>query len=152
MDNMKYLRMASNYAHIASGCTKVKVGSVISSPMGLVVSFGANRTFPNTCKALGCNRVRLYGDNSKDHRLPSDCNAIHSEIDAIAKMGEVDNAIIFITRYPCEACARAIVAAGIKTVVYGREQEISDITKEIFSENAVNVIWEKNWKEEDVTH
>jgi dCMP deaminase len=151
MDAFDYLKLASDYASVASGCIKVQVGCVISKD-GNVVALGANRTLPNTCKTLGCHRVRLYGDNSKEHRLPSDCLAIHSEVDAIAKAGtDLHGATIFVTRYPCEACARAIVASGIKKVVFGREQPISDMTAEIFTKNGVTVYWENNWIEEDTT-
>jgi deoxycytidylate deaminase len=57
---------------------------------------------------------------------------------------------IYVTRYPCEACARAIVAAGIKHVYYGRQQEISDETKLIFATAGVEVVWVKTWTAEDI--
>ena len=46
---------------------------------------------------------------------------------------------MIVTRYPCEACARAIVAAGITKVIYGGVEEISSQTKEIFERNEVEV-------------
>lgn len=147
--NNKGLRKASMYAKFASGCTKVRVGSIIVKD-GIIVSMGANRPIPNLCKAQGCLRVQKYGDNSKAHRNPDDCRAIHSEIDAIAHAKvDLSGTTIFVTRYPCESCARAIVSAGITTVVYGRTQEISDMTRQIFEYHDVKVIHCKDFIEED---
>lgn len=152
LDGSKYLYLAGLNARLKTGCTKVSVGSCIVKN-GKILAFGANRAIPNLCKTQGCLRIEKYGDNAKTHRNPDDCRAIHSEIDAIcnaAKKGEsVEGATIYITRYPCEACARAIVAAGIKNVVYGRNQPISEMTKKIFESANVVVINHSEYMEED---
>ena len=49
-----------------------------------------------------------------------------------------------------EACARAIVDAGISRVYYGRAQSISDETAKIFYAYGVEVIHVSDWEEEDV--
>lgn len=148
----EWLDVADKYAAISSGCTKVAVGSVIVKD-NMVIGLGANRSFPDLCKTRGCLRVEKYGDNDKTHRYPSDCRALHSEIDAICSAStNVKGATILVTRYPCEACARAIVAAGIKEVIYGRQQEISDETKAIFNEGKVSVVWLKSWDAPDTTN
>lgn len=144
-----WLDIADHYAKTASGCTKVQVGSVIVKN-GNIVSFGANRTFPDLCKARGCLRVEKYGNNDKTHRGPSDCRALHSEVDAICNAPVyLTGATIFVTRYPCEACARAIASAGIKEVVYGRNQKISEETEAIFERYGIDVVWVKEWDAPD---
>lgn len=149
---MFYLEMASNYAKVNSGCTKVSVGSCIVKNDS-IVSMGANRTIPNLCKLRGCLRIEKYGDNFKSHRNPEDCRAIHSEVDAIGKACRngisLDGATIFITRYPCEACARLIVTSGIKKVIYGRDQKISELTRKIFEDACVEYYNETDYKEAD---
>lgn len=151
----RFLEDAQGYADKESGCKKVKVGSalVVNSVHEIVV-YGANKTLPICCEKEECRRIELYGENSKSHRLPSDCRSIHSEIDAIAQAAafgmSTRNATLFITRYPCEACARAIVRAGISKVYYGREQEISEETKKIFEAGNVKVKHVKEWTYEDV--
>lgn len=147
---------AQEYADIFSGCKKVAVGSMlIPATTDETRIFGVNCTLPISCRENGCQREELYGDDNKSHRLPSDCRAVHSEIDAItcaAKYGFATNrAVIIVTRYPCEACARAIVKAGIKAVFYGRQQEISEQTKNILKAGGVRVFWMKEWNYEDVT-
>lgn len=155
-DYKELLEAAHGFSKVFSGCKKVPVGSVIVEPdfyssRGYsVVSSGANRAIPNLCRSEECRRIQLYGEDSKNHRLPSDCRAIHSELDAIitAKRNLHDDMIV-VTRYPCEACARAIVAAGIKTVVYGRKQKITEETQNIFNSAGITVIHVDDWDAED---
>ena len=144
------LTRAQVYAEENSTCAKVHVGSLIITPDGHTV-YGCNNGVMN-CKKHGCRRVRLYGENSKLHRLPSDCDALHSEVDAICKAAarglSLQNSTIYITRYPCENCARAIGAAGIKHVYYGRDEYLSEYAQLILDNYGVTV--EKvNWTEED---
>lgn len=150
--NMLYLRTAGEYAKVFSGCTKVSVGSCIVKN-DAIISMGANRTCPNMCKTHGCLRVAKYGNNSKEHRNPDDCRAIHSEVDAIGRATKngisLEGATIYVTRYPCEACARLIAASGIRMVVYGRHQYISKMTEEIFREAGVTCINYSDYQEDD---
>ena len=153
---IKIMEKAQEYADNNSRCKKVAVGSAIClNDSDRIVIFGANTTLPESCKEVGCLREELYGEDSKSHRLPSDCRAIHSEIDAISQAARVGlstkGASIVVTRYPCEACARAIVTAGITKVYYGRNQEISELTKEIFNKAKVQVQWKKGLDYEDTT-
>ena len=153
-DVLKFLDDAQKYADDCSGCKKVAVGSVLI-PRGSdkVSIYGCNTSLPFNCREVGCRRIDLYGQDSKNHRLPSDCRSLHSEVDAItqaAKWGyQIIGATLIVTRYPCEACARAIVNAGIKNVYYGREQEISPETQQIFRVGNVKVVHVDTWTHED---
>lgn len=152
-ENMLYLTMAGRYAKDRTGCTKVAVGSCIVKD-GVIISLGANRAIPDLCRTpRGCLRVEKYGENSKLHRNPEDCRAIHSEVDAIgnaAKAGvSTQGATIYVTRYPCEACARLIIAAGIKRVVYGRNQLISEQTRQMFESAHVDCYNYGDYHEDD---
>lgn len=143
---------ANQYAKENSTCAKVQVGSLIVPLNRISHIYGCNHGVMN-CREHGCRRVRLYGENSKIHRLPSDCDALHSEIDAICKAAkdgvDLEGATIYVTRYPCEACARAICEAGIKTVIYGRNESISEYTQLIFDNYGVDVHKIQDWTEED---
>lgn len=142
-----YIDLAQAYADINSGCRKVAVGCVIEKN-GNIVSMGANRAIPDLCKTRGCLRVEKYGNDSKSHRNPEDCRAIHSEIDAISKAGvDLNGAHIFVTRYPCEACAKAIIVSGIKHVYYGGDAEISPQTISMFESNMVNYSHVEGYKD-----
>ncbi len=45
---------------------------------------------------------------------------VHSELNAILNYrgGSLENCKIFVTLFPCNECAKAIIQSGIKTVVY----------------------------------
>lgn len=146
MQHEDYLDMAQLYADKMSGCCKVSVGCVIVKE-DRIISFGANRSVSYPCKTLGCLRVKRYGDDSKSHRNPEDCSSIHSEIDALSNLREsASGATIYVTRYPCEGCAKAIISAGIKEVVYGGTAQISSMTRDMFDEYDVRFIWLPDWK------
>lgn len=147
-----FLDVAFNYATMRSSCCKVAVGTALVNKQALI-SVGANKTLPVSCKSAGCLRVSLYGDDSKSHRNPSDCRAVHSEIDAITAACRdgisTKGSVAYVTRYPCEACARALVSAGIRKVVYGGTTEISEQTKGIFAGSFVEVQHITDWKEDN---
>ena len=141
-----YLDMAQLYADKASGCLKVAVGSVIVKEER-IISFGANRSVSYPCTRLGCLRIKKYGDDSKSHRNPEDCSSIHSEIDALANLREsATGSVIYVTRYPCEGCAKAIISAGIREVVYGGTAQISEMTRGMFDEYGVRCVWLPDWR------
>ena len=150
--SLMYLTLAGKYAKVKTGCTKVSVGSCIVKN-DTVVSMGANRAVPDLCQTQGCLRIEKYGDNAKTHRNPDDCRAIHSEVDAIGKAARngvsLEGATIYVTRYPCEACARLIIASGIKTVIYGRNQQISEQTQRMFDIAGVNHFNYSSYEEDD---
>lgn len=151
-NNRRMLDRAQAWAMTYSTCCKVQVGSVIITT-DLTPFYGCNRGIERDCSAEGCLRIEKYGNDSKNHRLPSDCVSVHSEVDAIGKAAaegvSLAGAKIFITRYPCEACARAIVTSGIKTVIYGRKEEVSEMSSKIFKAGKVSVYHFENWDYQD---
>lgn len=135
------------YAKAHSTCCKAQVGAMIIKS-GKILAYKCNTSMPDNCKKQGCHRIKVYGEDSKLHRLPSDCYALHAEINAIATAARIENtsvgthdATMYVTRYPCEACARAIVAAGIDRVIYSGIEKISDQTRDIFKNGNVEVIY-----------
>lgn len=148
-----WLDMAYLYAQKTSGCCKVAVGSLIEKD-NAVISLGSNQAMPDLCKSpRGCLRIEKYGEDSKVHRNPADCRAIHSEVDAIcaaAMQGtSTKGATIVVTRYPCESCAKAIVAAGITRVFYGGTSDISEETQKILDAGHVDIVKVDGWREDN---
>lgn len=146
---MQMMDLAHLYAKQQSGCTKVQVGAVIVKN-NRVVAMGANVAIPNLCTGRGCLRRELYGENTKAHRDPADCRAQHAEINAMLNSSAMlDGATMYVTRYPCEACARAIAVAGLERVYYGRDQHPSEETMRIFEYNDIGC-FKIDWQAEDV--
>lgn len=92
----------------ASYCKRRQVGALIVKDDN-IISFGYNGTisgFPNECECDGVTK--------KD--------VLHAESNAIAKCCRSsyssDGGTMYITLSPCFECAKMIIQAGIKKVVY----------------------------------
>ena len=93
-----------------------------------------------TCKERGeCLRRKLGIASGTRAEV---CYAIHAEQNAIiqaAKLGvSIDGATLYCTHQPCSVCARMIINAGIKRVVY-QEGYPDDFTLELFAEAGIQL-------------
>lgn len=63
----------------------------------------------------------------------------HSELNAILNYrgGSLDNAKMYVTLFPCNECAKAIIQAGIKTIVYDCDK-YADTVSVIASKRMLN--------------
>ena len=62
----------------------------------------------------------------------------HSELNAILNYrgGSLEGAKMYVTLFPCNECAKAIIQAGIKTLVYDCDKYASHSVSPGFQENA----------------
>ena len=104
----RYLRMASIWAE-NSYCLRRQVGALIVKNQ-MIISDGYNGTpsgFENICEDDN-NVTKPY--------------VLHAEANAITKVAASNNnstgATIYITSSPCIECAKLIIQAGIKRVVF----------------------------------
>ena len=65
----------------------------------------------------------------KEHELDDPYNAkyfysTHSELNAILNYrgGSLEGSKLYVTLFPCNECAKAIIQAGIKTIIYGGDK------------------------------
>ena len=127
------LTLADNYAKNNTTCKKTAVGCYIVNEdpkWRTVLAKGCNNS-EESCKELGCLREQLFGSNSKEHRKTCRCHGKHAEQDALKNVPNsqrhlLKGATAFVTRYPCEDCAKALIDAGVKRIVYGREFAMAD--------------------------
>jgi dCMP deaminase len=114
--DLRYLRMARIWAE-NSYCNRRKVGCLVVKNK-MIISDGYNGTpsgFENICEDEN-NVTKPY--------VP------HAEANAITKLARSsnnsDNATLYVTASPCMECAKLIVQAGIRRVVYGENYRITD--------------------------
>lgn len=104
----RYLRMARIWSE-NSYCARRKVGALIVKDK-MVISDGYNGTpsgFENVCE--------LEDGTTKGYVLHAEANAITK----IAKSGNNSlGSTLYVTTSPCIECAKLIIQAGIKRVVY----------------------------------
>jgi len=112
----RYMRMARIWAE-NSYCQRRQVGALLVKNK-MIISDGYNGTpagFENNCED--------ENDNSKPYVL-------HAEANAITKVARShnssDGATLYVTASPCMECAKLIIQAGIKRVVYGEHYRIMD--------------------------
>ena len=112
----RYLRMADIWAE-NSYCQRRKVGALIVKDK-MIISDGYNGTpsgFENCCE---------------DENGVTKPYVLHAEANAITKVARSNNssegATLYITDSPCIECAKLIIQAGIRRVVYSRMYRIVD--------------------------
>ena len=112
----RYLRMAKIWAE-NSYCQRRQVGALIVKD-NMIISDGYNGTpvgFEIICE----------DDNGVTHPY-----VLHAEANAITKIARSGNnsngATLYVTDSPCIECAKLIIQAGIKRVIYGRAYRLTD--------------------------
>lgn len=92
-----------------------QVGACIVSPENKILSMGYNG-FP-----VGCSDDEYpWNRDDKDSMDSKYMYVTHSELNAILNYrgGSLEGCKIYVTLFPCNECAKAIIQCGIKTVVY----------------------------------
>ena len=114
--DMRYLKMARVWAE-NSYCVRRQVGALVVKDK-MIISDGYNGTpsgFENVCEDEN-NVTKPY--------------VLHAEANAITKLARSNNnsdgATIYITASHCIECAKLIIQAGIRRVVYGEQYRLTD--------------------------
>ena len=99
-----------------------QVGACIVSEDNKILSMGYNG-FPNGCSDDDFPWAR-EGDDPLEVKYSY---VAHSELNAILNYrgGSLDGAKIYVSLFPCNECAKAIIQAGIKTVIYDDDKYAS---------------------------
>lgn len=112
----RYLRMAVIWAE-NSYCTRRQVGALLVKDQ-MIISDGYNGTpsgFENVCEDEN-NKTKPY--------------VLHAEANAITKVAKSNNssegATLYVTSSPCVECAKLIIQAGIRRVVFSEPYHIND--------------------------
>lgn len=114
--DLRYLRMAQIWAE-NSYCVRRQVGALVVKDK-MIISDGYNGTpsgFENVCED-DTNVTKPY--------------VLHAEANAITKLARSSNnsdgSTLYVTAAPCIECAKLIIQAGIKRVVYGENYRLED--------------------------
>ena len=117
-----YMNIAREVSTL-SRCNRKKVGCIIVKDNN-ILSMGYNGTptgMDNKCEDVTTD---LYLNNIGVHKInyTTKWYVLHAESNAIAKIAKstnaCDGATLYTTMSPCKECAKLIIQAGIKEVVY----------------------------------
>jgi len=108
LSNNKFFMGFAEYVSSQSRSTKLKVGACVVKD-DIILGYGFNGT-PRGSN----NECEINGETKPD--------VIHAEVNALMKVARstqsCHDAVMYTTERPCMNCSKAIVAAGIKKVVY----------------------------------
>lgn len=123
-----------------STCIRRHVGAVIVKDKR-VLSTGYNGAPKGSkhCEELGCIRVELNVPSGTRHEL---CRGVHAEQNAVIQAAyfgvSVKDSTIYTTTFPCSMCAKLLINAGIKEIVY-YDGYPDDLSKELLAETEIIV-------------
>ncbi|MDO4949941.1 MAG: dCMP deaminase family protein [Bacteroidales bacterium] len=133
--DQRYIRMASVWAE-NSYCKRRQVGVLIVKDK-MIISDGYNGTpsgFENVCEDEN-NVTKAY--------------VLHAEANAITKIARSGNssegATMYVTASPCIECAKLIIQAGIKRVVYSEHYRLDD-GLELLRRAGIEIVYIENEK------
>ena len=109
-----------------SKCWWRQVGAVAVKD-GEVIFRGFNRMLPteDECYKIGCIR-----DSIEPGKDPEVCSVTHAEASIISLAARdgisLKDTVLYVTHFPCPACAKLVALAGFKKVVYTRGSSVFD--------------------------
>ena len=95
-----------------------QVGACIVSQDNKILSMGYNG-FP-----IGCSDDEFPWAREGDPLDTKYLYVTHSELNAILNYrgGSLEGAKLYVSLFPCNECAKAIIQAGIKTIIYAEDK------------------------------
>lgn len=110
----EYFMGISKLSGMRSKDPHTQVGACIVSADNKIMSMGYNG-FPN-----GCSDEDFPWDREGDPGKTKYEYVTHSELNAILNYrgGSLYGSKLYVSLFPCNECAKAIIQAGIKTVIY----------------------------------
>lgn len=114
--DLRYMKMAYIWSE-NSYCQRRRVGAILVKDQ-MIISDGYNGTpsgFENICE----------DENGRTYPY-----VLHAEANAISKVAKSNNSsldsTLYVTSSPCIECAKLIIQAGIKRVVYAEKYRLED--------------------------
>ena len=138
--NDEYFMNMAKLVATRSTCMRRQVGAVIVKDKR-VLSTGYNGSPKGTkhCEEKGCIRVQLDVPSGTRHEL---CRGVHAEQNAVIQAAyfgvSVNESTIYTTTFPCSMCAKILINAGVREVVF-MEGYPDDLSKELLDETGLIV-------------
>lgn len=113
----EYFMSIAKLVSARSSCKKLKVGCVIVKNKRIMCT-GYNG------HVAGIPHMSIERNGHEQMTIHSEINAIcHSAKDGI----NISDSIAYVTHFPCINCSKALIASGIKHIIYLNEYKMDDI-------------------------
>ena len=113
----EYFMAVAKLAGMRSKDPNTQVGACIVSQNNKILTMGYNG-FP-----MGCSDDEFPWARVGETIDTKYAYVTHAELNAILNYrGNLEGSKLYVSLFPCNECAKAIIQAGIKTVVYGSDK------------------------------
>ena len=116
----EYFMGVAHLSGMRSKDPNTQVGACIVSPDNKILSMGYNG-FPKGCSDDVFPWERENAEDDTETKYPY---VTHSELNAILNYrgGSLEGTKLYVSLFPCNECAKAIIQAGIKKIVYDSDK------------------------------
>ncbi|MBI5420389.1 MAG: dCMP deaminase family protein [Deltaproteobacteria bacterium] len=124
-----------------SSCLRRAVGAVLVKDRR-VLSTGYNGVPSGVthCEVTGCLREKLGVPSGERHEL---CRGLHAEQNAIIQAAfhgvSIRDAVLYCTTLPCIICAKMLINAGVRRIVYF-DGYADSLTEEMLGEVGMELV------------
>lgn len=124
-----------------STCLRRRVGAILVKDKRILAT-GYNGAPSNVkhCLDIGCIRESKKIPSGERHEL---CRGIHAEQNLIIQAAyhgiPIANSILYCTNFPCSICAKMLINAGIKKLIY-IEGYADTLSEELINEAGIEVV------------
>ncbi|KXG77932.1 tRNA-specific adenosine deaminase [Fervidicola ferrireducens] len=124
-----------------STCLRRSVGAVVVLEKRILTTgYNGAPTGLAHCLEVGCLREKMGIPSGERHEL---CRGLHAEQNAIIQAAvwgiSIKGATLYVTCQPCALCAKMLINAGIKKIVYEGEYP-DELAMELLSEAGIEIV------------
>ena len=105
-----------------SSCERLHVGCVIVNDKRIITT-GYNGHIKNS------PHISVIRDGHEQMTIHAETNAI---TDAASRGVKLSESIAYVTHYPCINCAKNLIAAGIKEIIYAEDYKNDEICEKLY--------------------
>ena len=122
-------------------CLRREVGAVIVKDRNILATgYNGAPSGIEHCAERGCLREKLGIPSGERHEI---CRGLHAEQNAIiqaAKHGtSIEGATLYCTNQPCSICAKMIINAGVKQIIF-QDGYPDALAEEMIKEAGIEVV------------
>jgi dCMP deaminase len=139
-DNDTYFMRMAELAATRSTCLRRNVGAVVVKEKRVLTTGynGAPKGLKH-CAEVGCVRLTNNIESGTRHEL---CRGVHAEQNAVIQAAyfgvSIKDSTIYTTNYPCVMCAKILVNAGVREIVY-RDDYVDALSRKVLEESNMTV-------------
>lgn len=124
-----------------STCLRRHVGAIIVKDRRILATgYNGAPTGLEHCLTTGCLREQLGIPSGQKHEL---CRGAHAEQNAVIQAARygvpIDGATVYCTNQPCIVCAKILINAGIRKIVYENSYP-DELSEQMLGEAGIELV------------